>query len=348
MRRLSCLALVLGAALLATGCSSRSAYVTLHPGWPYQDYRVLAVVPGRPADPAAEHHGEILADRLSSLLERSHVFTVREPSEQVHVWIDPDPGQPGGDPAVIEGQQLVVPAVVVPRITDFKLIAERTERVVPIYATDPYGHLLVDRYGRRIIIGERHTPIYRHGAEVEATLRVVDTATGHVLLSQTARVPMETDSERGRPPERTPEDLATEAVNRLAMRFFKQMTPQRVKVDLKEKMLFVAADYFDGRYATAKKIDPSWDKFLLVVRGLPEECDQNEFRLALAGEGDHRNAFEQPFTWLAEYEKDGYAATVPGDALRGLHGANVIAKLYVAGQAEPILERKLPIGGAGE
>lgn len=348
MRRLLCLALVLGAVLGATGCASRSAYVTLHPGWPYEDYRVLAVVPDRPADPAAEQHGAILADRLSSLLARSDVFTVREPSEPVHVWIDPDPSQPGADPAVLQGRQLVVPAVVVPRITDFKLVAERTVRVAPIYATDPYGRLLVDRYGRRIIVGERRTPIYRHGAEVEATLRIVDTATGHVLLSHTARVPMETDSERGRPPERLPEDLATEAVSRLALRFFKLMTPQRVKVELKEKMLFAAVDYFDGRYATAKRIDPSWDKFLLVVRGLPEACEQNEFRLALAGAGERRNVFEQPFTWLREYEQDGYAATVPGAVLRGLPGSDVIAKLYVAGQPEPILERKLPIGGAGE
>lgn len=343
MRKLR-LALV-GTLLLSglIGCGGGSVWVVRHPRWAYDRYERLAVVPARPSTPHAAADADLLADRLTTMLAQSEIFTVLSRAELREVFAEQDLSRLADaideGTALPEGRIKVAQALVVPKITRYHLIRDREVRAFPVYARDKRGRRLLDRRGRPIIVGEERVPFFTHGAEVEGSVRVIDAATGRILVSHTADIAPRARTGRGRPPQETPEDIASAAVRDLAVDFYKVIAPTRVKVKLDKDMLLVATDYFDGRYDTFKEISPAWEDFLVVVRDLPSGCDRNNFRVAVAAEDGRRNLLEEEFTWSGAIGPQGVAYRIPVSLLRQEPTTKFVAKLYSVGNPEPVLTR---------
>lgn len=344
--RVAALGLLVSAGWL-TGCGGGSVYVTRFPRWEYRHYDRIAVVPARPADPRASRQAELLADRLTTLLTQGGQFTVLSRAEMQEVFAEQDLSKLAD--AVDEGTALpvgkleVAQALVVPKITDYKLIADQQQRTIPRYAYDKRGRRLLDRAGRPVVVGEETIYSYTHGAEVGASVRVVDAATGKILVSHSPPPVTAKKTSANRPPSLSPEDLAAEAVQELSVEFYKTIAPTKVKVKLKTDMLVLAIDYFDGRYDTVKKLSRAWADFLLVVRDLPEGCDRNHFRVAIAEEDGRRNLFEEEFVWSGTTGPEGVSYRVPLAPLGESGADKFVAKLYSVGDPEPKLERKFSL-----
>lgn len=330
-----------------TGCGGGSAWVTRHPRWQYQHYERVAVVPARPADPRATEDALLLADRLTTLLSSNGAFRVLDRTEMEALFAEQDLSRLADaideGTALPEGRIEVAQALIVPKITDYELLERREERVIPRYARDKRGRRLLDRAGRPIQVGEDHVFIYTHGAQVEGSVRVVDAATGRILLSHTARMPLRKRVNRNRPPGKSPSEIAAESVRELSMEFYKEIAPTRIEVDLDSDMLLVASDYFDGRYDELKEVTPSLAEIMLVVRDLPEGCERNDFRVAIAQEEGRRNLFEEQFTWSNSHGPEGVVYRVPVSLLVDAGGERFVAKLYSVGNPEPILEREFKL-----
>jgi hypothetical protein len=335
---------VLALAAGLTGCGGgRATYVTQVPQWNYQVYKRIAVLPPKVPDPRAAREAELLTDRLTTLLTGNGAFTVLSRSELKDVFKEQDLSKlvdaASEDQALPEGKIEIAQALVAAKITDYKLIADKEERSRPVYQTDRRGRVLLDRGGRPIVAGEEVVTIYRHGAEVEGSVRVIDAATGKILLSHSARVAPKPRTGYNRPPRETPEELAGDAMQELAVEFYKQVAPTRTKVKLKGDMLIVATEYYDGRYSDTKSLPTSCADFLLVVRDLPPECDRNQFRVTITEEEGRVNLFEQEFVWSGSAGAEGVCYKVPLEALTKTGGDRFVAKLYSGGDPEPILTR---------
>lgn len=339
MRNVSVAGLV-GLALLVslTGCGGHagSAFVVNRPDWDYAQYDRLAILPGQAADDRAQHDAEVLSDRLTTLLTNNGTFTVLSRGELAEVFKEQDLSRLADavdeGTALPEGQVQVAQAVVVTRVTDYELIAEKKRRTVPKIA--------FDRKGRPRKVGEQVFWEYRHGAEVEGSVRIVDAATGKILLSQTARRVPPAKTNRDRPPSDSPEDVAAVAVRDLATEFYKRIAPTRVEVEFDKDNLLVATDYFDGRYDEVKKLARSLGQFLVVACDLHTACDGNVFRIAIAEEEGRQNLFEsEDFVWSGSAGPRGQSFQVPLSALTASGGEKFVAKLYSVGNPEPVVER---------
>ncbi len=334
---------------LAGGCHrGGSTFVTQHPNWDFEHYQRLAVLPGRSATPQGVPGVSILTDRLTSLLTQNGAFRVLSRAELKQVFAEQDLSRLADavdeGTALPEGKIEIAQALVATKITDYKLVADRSEQVVPVYARDRRGRMLLDRAGRPLIAGEEHVWTYRHGAEVEGSIRVIDAATGRILISHTARIAPKPKTSRNRPPKQSPEELAGAAVGELATEFYKLIAPTQLKVKLKADMLIVATDYFDGEYTRPKRLAPELTDFLVVVRDLPEDCDRNQFRIAIAEVEGRTNVFEQDFVWSGSAGPEGLSFRVPMETLTKAGGTDFVAKLYSGRSPEPILRREFNLG----
>jgi hypothetical protein len=343
----------LAALLPFAGCGGGKTYVTRHPQWEYEQYQRVAVVPAKPSDPRAQEQAKLLADRLTTLLADTQTFHVLSRSEMQAVFAEQDLSNMAD--AIEEGTALpagkieIAQALIVPKITVYNLLADRSEQKVPIYRLGPDGFPLRDRAGRVLPpIGEESHFVYRSGAELEGSVRVVDAATGRILFSHSTAVKSRIRTAHDRPPKESPEQLAGEAIAELALDFAKQVAPTRMKVDLKSSMLILARDFFDGKYDEIKKVSRAAQDFLLVVRDLPPTADRNDFRVAIAEENGRENLFEQEFTWSASSGKQGVSFPVPVEKLAAAGGTKFVAKLYSAGDPEPKLQRTFALEQAKE
>jgi len=332
------------------GCEpsgSGKGMVTYRPDWEYERYERIAVLPGRATTPHAAHDAEVLADRLTTLLTQGHQFSVLSRAEMQQVFAEQDLSKLADaideGTAVPEGKISVAQALVAVRITDYKLIADREQQTMPRYAVDRRGNRLLDRSGRPIIAGEETFYIYRSGAEVEGTVRVIDAATGKILVSHSARVAPRPRISRNAPSGVTPEQMAGEAVRELAVEFFKAIAPTQVRVKFKSDMLLVATDYYDGHYRDAKKVPRTMSEFILAVRNLPEECDRNKFRVVVAEPEGRKDLFEQEFVWSGSSGPEGLSYKIPLDTLTATGAEKFVAKLYSAGNPEPLLQRSFSL-----
>jgi hypothetical protein len=336
-----------GLAALA-GCGrGGAAYVTQFPQWDFENYQRLAILPGRAATAPAARDAGVLADRLTTELAQNGTFTVLSRAELKDVFAEQDLARLADEvdegTVLPEGKLKIAQALVATKITDYKLIAERSEQVIPRYAVDRRGYPLRDRAGRRIVAGEDHVTIFKHGAEVEGSVRVIDAATGKILLSHSARIAPKPRTGYNRPPSQSPEDMAAAAVQELSVEFYKAVAPTKTRVKLKGDMLVLAADYFDGRYETLKKVPRAMAEFLLVVRDLPEECDRNQFRVAIAEVDGRENLFEQEFVWSGSAGPEGVSYHVPLDVLTKAGGEKFVAKVYSGRDPAPILTREFTL-----
>jgi hypothetical protein len=324
-----------------------TAAVTQFPQWEFEHYQRVAVLPGRATTPQGASGAGLLTDRLTTLLTQNGAFKVLSRTELEQVFAEQDLSRLADavdeGTALPEGKLEIAQALVATKITDYKLIAERTEQVLPVYARDRRGRMLLDRAGRPIRAGEQHVWTYRHGAEVEGSVRVIDAATGRILISHSARIAPKPKTAQNRPPKQSPEELATEAVRELAVECYKAIAPTQTKVKLKSDMLLVATEYFDGKYATPKRLSRELTDFLVVVHGLPEDCERNNFRVAIAEVDGRDNLFEQQFTWSGSAGTEGVSYRVPLETLTKTGTEKFELKLYSGRSPEPILRREFEL-----
>ncbi len=331
------------------GCSGRSrgTYVTQYPQWDYQHYERLAVLPGRASTPQAVREARLLADRLTTALAQNGAFKVLSRSELKDVFAEQDLSRlaDGVDEGTLlpENKIEIAQALVATKITDYRLISERERRAVPRYALNRRGFPLRDRGGRPIVVGLDIRWNYTTGAEVEASVRVIDAATGKILLSHSARVAPRPVTSYNQPAGAGAEELAAEAARELSVEFYKLIAPTRTRVKLKKDMLLVATDYYDGKYDTPKKLPRDQAEFMLVVRDLPEECDRNYFRVAIVPRDGRETLFEQEFVWSGTSGAQGMSFPVPTAALTGAGAEAFTAKVYSGREPEPILTREFEL-----
>ncbi|MFH1748075.1 MAG: CsgG/HfaB family protein [Planctomycetota bacterium] len=354
MMRASTICLVTGMVLVTIGgCSKRrEASVTQFPQWEFQSFRRVAVLPFQMHDitagKAAQQAEFYLVDRLAG----SGAFDVATRSDLGALMSEQDLSRLAGvaDPttAMPEGMLQIAQALVIGTITEFDLKQERIERRVPRYARDRKGRVIRHRDGRPVVTGEDVYMEYRHVARVGGNMRVIDAATGRVLLSHSVAPIEKDDFQRGTPPRATPEDLAIDVAREIATEFYRKIAPQSVEMDISGDCLLIAAMYYEGRYDKIKKVPRTLDEILLVATGLPRECDRNTFRLAISSKDEHGYLVEHEFIWSPSLGQRGEVVRVPVTLLAESGHEKFTAKLFVVGNEEPVVERDFELVEPGE
>lgn len=336
---------------MVSGCGrggkAGEADVVSYPTWQFKSYERLAVLPFQVSDRRAVGAADRLTAALVDDLSRNGAFKVMDRSSMKEIFTEQDLSNLAdvADPrtAIPQGRIEAAQALVIGRITTYDLVAERRVRRVPVYAVDARGRFLLDRYGRRVISSYQERYEYTHAATVAATVRVIDAATGSLLLSH-ATQPITLDKTgRGGPPDESPEQLADQAVSSLARELYKQIAPTRQRVKFDKDMLVVALDYYDGRYEEARSLPSNLDKFMVAVRGLPSSCDRNRFRVTITADGGRDDLFSQEFTWSARDGQIGQAWPVEMNRIALGGAGRYVAKLYSVGSPQPVLLRPFEI-----
>ena len=245
-----------------------------------------------------------------TVLDRSTVTDVLTEQDLSRLADVADPGT-----ALPEGKLLAAQALVVGKIAEVDLKAERIEKRYPVFAKDNKGRIRRNRNGQPIVVREEVRNYFHHRGTVRGSVRVIDVATNKVIHSYTAQPISYDDEQQGAPPSSSPEDLAVEAAKALAIDCYNHVAPINREVKLKSDMLVVALDYYDGEYDETKKVPTTLDHFMVAVRKLPAECDRNPFRIAIAPE-EGRNLWEQEFVWSTNNSVRGEFWEVPLEPLK--------------------------------
>jgi hypothetical protein len=337
--------LLLAAVLAGCNGGGGSTYITQFPKWDFQSYQRIAVAPLQVADGRAAEAAEAATYMLVDQLTANGAFTVISYADLKDVLTAQDLSRLAdvADPstALPEGKILAAQALVIGRIQQFDLDRERKDIRIPRYARDRRGRIIRDRAGRPRVVGEDVIPIFYHRATLAGTVRVLDAATGKVLISHRVPPIAVEDKQYHSPPRATPEELAVRAAEELAVDTYKHIAPIRTKAKLKSKMLAIALDYYEGRYETTKKVPTTLEKFLLVLQDLPKTCDRNSFRVTIAEEEGREYLFEKELVWSGN--RPSVAFDVPVSVLAATGAERFVAKLFAAGNPEPILDREFKL-----
>ncbi|MBU0639882.1 MAG: CsgG/HfaB family protein [Planctomycetes bacterium] len=336
------------ALLLLAGCGeSKKAVVVHHPQWDYTRYKRVAVVPLKSDDLRGTEAARQAEYLLVDLLAGNGAFTVLTRTDLATVMTEQDLARLSdvADPAtaIPEGTIQVAEALIIPRISTFDLAAERKELRRPRYARDQKGRIIRDRSGRPRVVGEDVIQEFRHKALVGGNVRILDVATGQIMLSHSVPPIANEEQQWGSPPRATPEELAVRAAKELAVDFYKRVAPVATDVKLKSDMLIIALEYYEGRYEKTKKVPRTLDQFLLVVRDLPSACDRNSFRVTIAAEEGREYLFEEEFVWSGSRGQRGFVFPVSVAKLADAGGEKFVAKLFAAGDDAPVMEREFEL-----
>lgn len=333
-----------------TGCGgggSKESVIVHKPDWAFEKYKRIAVLPTKCSDPRAKSHGDHLTARLTEMLANNGAFSVVEKERFRDVMTEQDLSKladvTNPDTALPEGAIEVAQVLVLPAITTYDLKATKAERRQPVYQYDRRGMVLRDRAGRPLVAGERVSTEFTHGARVSGTVRVVDAATGRTLMSHSVTNVGDETSHWNSPPDESPEDIATKAVDEMATEFYKHIAPTRMEVEFSSDNLLVALDYFDGKYETISKVPWNAEKILAVARDLPPACNRNDFRLEVFTAASKDSIASQEFTWSPSTGKRGVALEVAIAKLKNSGEVEFVAKLYSAGDDEPVLTKKFSL-----
>lgn len=345
MFRASRICVLLGlAGLLLPGCSKRrEANIIQHPQWEYQDYRRVAVLPFQVSTHTAGEAARQAEFYLVDLLAGSGSFEVATRSDLGAIMTEQDLSRLAGvaDPATALPEEMlqIAQALIIGTITDYDLKQERIERRMPRYARDRKGRIIRHRNGQPVVTGEDVYLEYRHIARVGGNVRVIDAASGRVLLSHSVPAIEKDDFQRGAPPRATPEELAVDVAMEIAMEFYRKIAPQQIAADIDSDCLLVAAEYYEGKYDKLKKIPVTLDEILLVATDLPRECDRNTFRLAISPKDERGYLVEHEFVWSPSLGRRGEVVRVPIALLAESGYEKFTAKLFAVGNEEPVADR---------
>jgi len=327
------------------GGGGGKTYITQFPKWNFERYKRVAVLPMQVSQPQAREAAEAATYALLDSLSGNSAFTVLSRADLNVALTEQDLSRLAdvADPstALPEGKILAAQAMVIGKITEFKLDSERKDIRIPEYARDRKGRLIRDRQGRPRVVRENVIPVYTHRAVVGGNVRVLDTATAALLLNYVVP-PIDVHEQRqGSPPQATPEELAVRAARELALDVYKHIAPVQMRVKLKSDMLIVALDYYEGKYDKTKEVPTTLDKFLLVLRDLPSECDRNTFRVTIAADEGREYLFEKELVWSGN--RRAVTFDVPVSKLAATGAEKFIAKLFSGSNPEPILDRSFKL-----
>jgi curli biogenesis system outer membrane secretion channel CsgG len=341
--RVIALILVIGTVVLGGCTKRRSANIVQHPEWQYQDYKRIAVLPFKACDPKAAEAARQAESLLIDDLTSNGSFTVLSRSDLKDILTEQDLARlaDAADPntSVPEGMLQVAQAVVVGQITNFELDQQKKEQRRPRYAMDRNGRLIRDRNGQPRVVGEDVMVEYRNVARVAGSVRVIDVASGRVLLSYTVPPVEKDDSHWNSPPNATPEQLGIDVAQEIATAFYRKVAPQVIDVKLGSDCLIVAGEYYEGKYEQLKKVPDQLNELLIVTRGLPKSCDRNNFRMAVSARDGGDYIVEQEFTWSPSLGQRGQVLHVPLEKLKDAGGVQFAAKLFAMGNDTPMLTR---------
>ncbi len=332
--------------LASTGCDGfgRGTEITRFPDWEFDKYERIAVMPFTAGKPEAAEAARQAGYELETALARNGQFTVLSRSEVQAILAEQDFSRLAdvSDPSTVipAGKIQSAQALIVPHITAYETTRERHEKRIPRYARDNKGRIVRDRRtGQPVVVGEDIREIFTHRATVSGSIRVLDTATGQYVFAYSSPPIAYEDSQQGAPPRATPEELAVNAAQELAHDLYSNVAPIRIKVKFKKDMLLVATDWYDGRYEDTKEIPITLPSFLLAVTELPDECDRNPFRVVITPEEGREQLFEEEFVWSKANPIRGISFTIPVETLKRTGMVDFVAKLYVEGNEEPLIER---------
>lgn len=334
--------------LAGCGEGKRRAEVTQFPAWDFQEYRRILVTPIKSPNPAARPAAERATRLLEDHLIASGAFEVLSAAERAAILKEQDLSRledvADADTAIPAGRIKAAQALVVGQITTWHTDVQQQQQRVPRFARASNGRLIRDaRTGQPVIAGYDVYVSVRHIAHVAGTVQVIDSATGKVLLSHSV-APIELQDEgRGGPPSASPQDLAMQAALEMATEFAKRVAPQRTAVKLSSRNLFVATEYYEGRYDNTKKLPATLSHFLLVVSNLPPECDRNDFRVEITAVEGREPLFRQEFTWSHSFGVRGQAYEIPMATLNASGASAFVAKLFSRGSDAPILKTEFRV-----
>ncbi|MEW6250678.1 MAG: hypothetical protein AB1716_08510 [Planctomycetota bacterium] len=333
----------LGAVLLVVaagaGChrGSGAAVIMKRPGWSFDRYQRLLVTPARASRPAFAPQAGALADYLTDLLARNGQFRVQSHADLRDVVALQDLSRLTD--AVDEGTALspgkleIADAVVVAKVIDVRPTDKKfgRRRMRPAQTA-----------GGRIVMVEEVVPAFTRSVELEGSIHVTDPATGKILISHTARKIAERTTE-GRPPAVSMHELERAALRALAAELYAAVAPTPVRVKFDGDMLFVATGYYDGRYERTSKLPRDSGEFLLVVLGLPEACEGNEFRVTITAREGREDLFARDFAWAGDTGPGGVSFRVATGSLAASGAVEFVVKLYSVGSPEPVLIREFSL-----
>ena len=340
--------IVFGLVLLTlAGCTKRrNATIVRHPEWPYGDYQRIAVLPFQVrvgAEPAEAEAARQAESYLVDLLTGNGAFKVSARSDLGQIMSEQDLSRLAGvaDPGTVlpEGMVEIAQAVIVGKITEFELKQEQVQRRVP--------RVRFSRKGVPRIVGHDVYMEYLHVARVGGNVRVIDVATGRVLLSHTVPAIEKDAARRGGPPTTTSAELAIDLALEIGTDFYRRIAPQQIDVKLDGDCLIVASEYYEGEYEKLKKVPRSLPQILLVACDLPRACDRNDFRLAISAKDQRRYLLEHEFTWSPSKGRRGEVVPLPVSTLIQTGSEEFVAKLFSVGNERPILEREFKLEKPG-
>jgi hypothetical protein len=335
---------VLTGVLVLGGCNKRrSANIIQHPEWQYQDYKRVAVLPFKACEPGAAEAARQAESLLIDDLTSNGSFTVLSRGELKDILTEQDLSRladvANPNTSVPEGMLQVAQAVVVGQITSFDLDQQKKELRRPRYATDRKGRIIRDRNGQPRVVGEDVMVEYRNLARVGGNVRVIDVASGRVLLSYTVPPVEKDESHWNSPPSTSPEQLGIDVAQEIATAFYRKIAPQTINIKLGSDCLIVAGEYYEGKYEQLKKVPDELNEVLIVTRGLPKSCDRNCFRMAVSARDGGDYMAEQEFTWSPRLGQRGEVLHVPMEKLKDSGGVQFTAKLFAVGNDMPMLAR---------
>lgn len=333
---------------LAVGCNrGGNATITRFPQWDFERYQRLGVLPFQGTDPRAARAAQQAGAQLETLLAQNGQFVVVSQRELKAVLEEQDLSRLAdvADPRTVipAGRIQAAQALVVPSITTFDLQHQRREMREPVYARDPRGRVVVDRFGRPIVVSELVREVFVHEATVAGSVRVIDTATSEIIFAYNSPPISREASQAGAPPSVSAEELAADAAREMATDLYTNVAPIRARVKLKSDMLVVALDFYEGKYDTTGKVPTSVASFLVVVRDLPREADRNAFVVRITPEKGREELFAQEFIWSSGNGPRGQAIEVPVAALLASGGTKFAAKLHSGRDEAPLLTRKFKL-----
>lgn len=347
MKWLLALTLLTAGALAAR--AGEKVEIRRYPGWPFEKFQRLAATPFGASDRRAAQVARTIEDRLIDLLTSNGAFTVLPRGELKDVLTEQDLSQLAdvADPSTVitPGKIKIAQAIIVGRVVEFDLARERGDRRVLRPLRDRRGMPVRDSFGLPRMREEVVT-VYRHAARLAASVRVINAATGELLVSQTVG-PFTAEKEaEGGPPRESPEDMLGAAIDKVVQRLYQTIAPTSMVVKLDDDSLIVAKGFFDGEYEKTRKLSTDMEKFLVAVCGLPDECDQNPFRIGIALEDAKENVLEREFVWKAGAGRAGVSIEIPIAELEphvGAKEASFVVKLYAGGDPKPIFDRSFKL-----
>lgn len=272
----------LAAVLLAAGCAGPQVWVTVRPPFDCQKIAAIAVPPfkNESRDPDA---GRIFANKLAALLAERGPYKV--------IYGEQLPG--GAAPTELSPQALkdlagAAGADAVLAGTVMRYASDRYHEVR--FYDEPFTQ---DEGIHEMYYDEAPVDWFKIDAAVEASVRLIETATGKVLWSDTR---MATSSDYGSPPKMSEPEVLDRAADSVAGKLLLGLVPHQERVRVPRGSLTVCGDYIDHPLDIRSTFTPR-DEALYLVIELDSEFAGNKIALGVEKLDTRSSIVEDSFAW---------------------------------------------------